>query len=974
MSPLDFLQAVWPAAGKYCIATPLPTGGFRHSVFETIVAAATHCEKIKSQESVYFAVHTLKDERIWTKNARINKATGLREDGWSVRTQANTQEAAAFFFDLDVGTSGKTAKYATQAAAIVALKQFVALTGLPRPMVVSSGYGVHVYWLLDRGVPSATEWLTYASQLRQLANHHLMLVDPSRTTDSASVLRVAGTFNHKNPAAPKAVAVLATGVRVTVEEWTAALDAATAAAKLAPPAPPTSKLLGSNMEVEFTGPPPTMRALLTACGQMRRLVTTKGICTEPEWWNGVIGVGKFTENGVANVHKMSRGHPDYGDAATDAKIVQWTRPPTSCEHLERISGVEHARICKGCPHRGSVAGPVMAARHLDKADPPTIEAIVDGAPVAVEIPDPPPPYKRRRDGGIEILTEDKEGKQFAVPIYPYDLYPIDRRVNTAQETEQQAWRVHLPHGITKDITIEASTFVDDRALRTRLANNGIYPPRFDSLKEYMNAYTRELVRTTPPNIQINNLGWIDDHTKFVLPTKILLPDGRTSPVTLGAVARDAETFVQKKGTLAEQVKLLDFFNRPEYVPNQFYIMAGLGSMLFFATGHHGVILNATGAPGASKSTALYTAAAFWGNPDIYVVNGTKDGATTHFRTTRMSMLSNLPFCLDELTRIAADVAKDFAMGVTQPGDRGRLNPDGTPKASNTKPKSTIAMTTANVSLHSLLAANNNAGTAASVRVFEIEFKRLGVNKPFEAEAYMRGLRTNYGHIGEVFAATVVKHVGAVTKRVIAVVEDLCKAADMQPDERFWFAEAAVTLVAAEIGQRLHLTPFDPAQLREWFLTHQVPTMRGTVKDESTGNLPLTLLTDYLENINGDIVKGQKPLDPRMPFNIDQKPMGRLMAHFDTDTRLMYVLKDGFRKFCEQRNQYSQTVLRELVSSGVVVGVDVKRVLGAGTTLAKGRSNCFTVNMAHPDIDANVHLKVVHSSTPTKLINNALKGP
>lgn len=951
MTPSDFLRSVWPDEGIYCVATPFQNGGMNHKVFEDILAAANYIQRVSATENVYFATHALKAERIWTQQHHKDKETKAWVPGWSVRTQANARASKVLFFDLDVDPS-KPSKYPTQAAAVIDLKRFVRETGLPIPMVVSSGGGLHVYWILDRALASASEWLTQAARLKQLAGHHGLKFDPSRTTDSASVLRVAGTFNLKGGAA-RPVSVLVPGTVTTVEDWTSLLDDALDAVSLIPaPAKHAAVVtgLGSNTKREFDAPPPPMVALIKACAQMQRLALLKGNNSEPEWYHGDVGVVLFTKNGRENVHKISQGHPNYTRAETDAKIDQWSTGPTTCAKLAEVCGPAHEHLCASCPAVKQNSSPVWIASLLDKAPPPVITHLVGVEMVELSIPDPPMPYKRVVGRGIEMLIEGKDGKQFSVPIYPYDLYPLERSTNASQETEKQMWRVHLPHSQVKDFAVEASAFVDDRALQVRLANNGIYAPKFPDLRSYMSAYIQELQRLRPVSVQHNHLGWIEDHTKFVMPEKVFHPDSTVQPAALSAVAAGAKDFVGTKGTLAEQVRLMKFFDHPAYVPNQFYILASLGAAIFFATGHHGTIIHATGEAGASKSTALYTAASIWGPPLDYVLNGTAEGATALARNARRDILSNLPTCVDEITHIAADVAKTFTMNVTQPGKRIRLKQDGTTRDTGTpNDRASMILTTANCSLHSLLQIDNTAGTAGSVRVFEILFEKRGIHLPHEANAFLRGIKENYGHIGERFIQVVVAKREMVVKRVIKVMEDLGIAANMREEERFWFAAAAAALVAGDLANKLGLLSYDIAKIEHWIIHKQLPQMRGTVMAEAQSMSALSTLMDYLEHINGDMIKMARPHSGNLPYPM-QLPRGQMLGHYDLNGKVIYVLKDGFRRWCERRGQYSQAILKELCSpTGVVPLMDVKRTLGQGTDHAKGRSNCFVVNMTHRDV-------------------------
>ena len=102
------------------------------------------------------------------------------------------RDAIAFFFDIDPGEH-----YATLQDILNALEKFLFVTCLPSPLIVSSGYGIHVYWIIDTPIESCRR--EPATRLFWLAQQHELHVDPSRTTDQSSVLRVPGTSNFKDP-------------------------------------------------------------------------------------------------------------------------------------------------------------------------------------------------------------------------------------------------------------------------------------------------------------------------------------------------------------------------------------------------------------------------------------------------------------------------------------------------------------------------------------------------------------------------------------------------------------------------------------------------------------------------------------------------------------------------------------------------------------------------------------------------------
>jgi hypothetical protein len=470
------------------------------------------------------------------------------------------------------------------------------------------------------------------------------------------------------------------------------------------------------------------------------------------------------------------------------------------------------------------------------------------------------------------------------------------------------------------------------------------------------------------------LGWADDHTRFILPDKILLEDGTAKPAMLSLGAARATAQVHKKGTLQRQVELLRFYAQPGYLANQFYIAGSLAAPIFYATGHHGVVLNASGEAGASKSTSLYTAASFWGQPELYPVNGTNNGATTRGRAERVTTLANLPVCVDEITHMPVRDAVDLAMGITQPGHRIRLDQSGVERSGPGGHKSTIMLTTANNSLHGLLSIDNAAGTAGSMRVVELMFKPPKVHTKTEADTYLLDLKQNYGHIGESFLAYVIQHRAQVEARVRTIMQEIDIEAGIQASERFWSGAIAAVLAAAEIAQQRGLLSFDPAALKQWALTVQIPYMRGVVTEQYA--TPIGILAEYLEQINGDILVASRMQSNANITNVIKAPRGQLLAHYDTEERVMWVLKKGFKDYCVRTGANFLKILDDLhvptfdedgKLHRVLSSKHVRKVLGAGTEYAKAQSWCFAINMDHIDVSGVVIPKLVSSKPTTPVL-------
>lgn len=976
---VDFLTTVWPKDGLYVIATPIkfPSGAvaWRHRVFSSIAEAAAEAVKLSGVVDVYYAVHTIAQRQVWNP-LKKNPRDGTL-GAFEVRTHANMAASRAFYMDLDVGEGAR--KYASAAAAAAAIKAFCVATGMPLPtLVVSSGRGLHVYWVVDNPLPSAV-WRAIADRLRTLADKHRLLYDPARITDPSSVLRVPGTLHLKDRANPLPVTVLRRGAILPGGAFVSDLKAACIRSGLALTAPVRRPRhdddplpdLGENLTKLYADrPPPRMEAVLTACAQMRRIHADPASVSEPEWVQALNTV-RFVEDPETWAHRISEGYPGYSRAETDEKFGRLQRSnvgPTSCAVLAQTSGEHH---CDDCRFSGRVKNPIMAARMVDEAPAPAAPAAVTPAPDAdddeplVLLPNPPKPYRRTRSGGIVMDSVTKDGDDISLTIYENDLYPIRRVTNLDEGSERQAWRVVLPREGARDFNVDADALYDPRKLMVTLANNGIYPTpnNIPNLRDYMIAYIAELQKVADAEPQSGHLGWTDDMMQFVLPEHALHRDGSVRTVSLTRQAERVAVNLGKAGTKDAQIQALKFYDHPAYIPNQFFIMGGLAAPLFHMAGHHGVISNAVGKPGASKSSSMYTAASFWGHPKLYPINGTNSGATMRGRNERVATLANLPICVDEITHIPVKDAHDLAMNITQPGHRIRLDVTGTERASNGGYKSTVMLTTANASLHELLSHENGGGTAGSMRVVEIVFQPQTVHTKWEADDYLLALEQNYGHIGEPFIAYVLANYDKVHARVRTLMRHIDEVARISPAERFWSALIATTVVAASVSRKLGLTSWSPEAMLAWALDVQIPQMRDQVVEEYAN--PETVLTNFLSDIHGaTIVVDSSRTQPR--HGLDERTVGRpavqvlvsprsthLYAQYDVGSKMIWMANKPFKDYCRRTGVSWKEVVDALrkdnaAGESIIVG-RARKVLGANTDHARGAVDAQIINAEHPAI-------------------------
>jgi len=130
MDTLEFLRRVLPSEG-YVVSITLNKGqGPRQGFHSDIAALASNIDALNSAgNNVYYAVASFVDRR-------------------AGRKQENVHLIKALYLDIDCGPD-KPFPHWKQG--LRALGEFVATNKLPKPMIVASGNGLHVYWVLDRG-------------------------------------------------------------------------------------------------------------------------------------------------------------------------------------------------------------------------------------------------------------------------------------------------------------------------------------------------------------------------------------------------------------------------------------------------------------------------------------------------------------------------------------------------------------------------------------------------------------------------------------------------------------------------------------------------------------------------------------------------------------------------------------------------------------------------------------------------------
>lgn len=970
MTPTEFLRAVWPDDGFYCIAVKLEHGGYWHTVHHTVEQAAEFVAKHRDNKDIYFCIHSLKEEQVWNPRKRDPKTGEM--GAWSIRTKPNMREARVFFFDLDVGQG--EGKYPSVGAAVNELWRFCNEALLPTPMIVKSGGGVHVYWVLEDSIQTH-QWAVYAERLRALAEAHDFMVDPARTTDTASILRVAGTYNLKT-GTPRPVEVKLEGSVTPTEEFiymlTRACEEAGVKADDAKPATTVplnrpahlQNVEGGNLDEKRTFKPVEFGQLIE-CPQARWAANTEGSLDYPAWrcW---LSIFNCIVDGEQFCREWSELSDQFDEVAFENTMANLSGP-YHCSEVAKLCG---GGRCDGCVLNGKGRTPLQIADYAEAAPPPQVTIEFEGEQIVIDVPNPPEPYIRRDGGGIIRIAAGTKTDRFDELIYEFDLFPVAVITNEESELEQSRWRVNMGEKRI-DFTIDADALYDGRKFTQTIAHKGVYPDhsKVGKLQAYMVAYVKQLRAQAEAEAQHNRLGWANDYKSFILPDRIFHADGTVKPAHLSKNALRTCDKVGRAGTLEKQVELMQFYNRKEYLANQFMILCALAAPILHLTGHFGAIVNASGEAGSSKSTTLYTAASLWGVPQRLPINGTNSGATMMARNNYITVLSNIPVCVDEITHIPPKEASNMAMNISQAEGRIRMGPDGVQRPAPESMKSTIMLATANTSLHALLSLDNASGTAGSMRVLEIAFAKARAEMKHEADRFLSELAKNYGHIGPAFIHNVVQRMDELGPRMLATSQQFDSMCGIAPSERFWSAVSSAALTAGEIAVEQGLLPFDMLRVRNWIINTLIPAQRGVIASQYA--TPLGVLTEFLEQINHQILV-TTPVQGEATDNVLRDIHGQLSGHFDTKSKTLWVMKKVFKDYCVKIGANYLNVLNELnkrtpgqpaTTPPIVSSTAIKKVLGARTRHAKAQSPCFVVNMDHPELTGVVEERVAPAAAP-----------
>jgi hypothetical protein len=927
MDNFDLLDAVLPEGGWFAVV-----GIKGKSVVQKIVETREEVDSIaekfvEQKRNVFFGCSKFATDANRKKdNVLSTKAFWLDVDCAPGKEQINPDTGVPF-------------GYIDQPTGLAELHKFCETTGLPSPTIVSSGRGLHVYWILTEPL-GRKEWETTANRLREMCSIQGFYVDPG-VFEVSRVLRIPGTFNFKNDP-PYDVKVLSPAPPVEHAELKRILGVK----ERAPLLPPTElvrekglsaltqSLLGNTVQ-KFKN---IMIRGDDGCKQLVYAYRNRASIPEPLWWSSLTVANECVDR-IKAIHMMSEGHPDYDPTEAVRKAEQGGGEggPHRCETFER----HNPGGCKGCKWKGKIAGPIALSKEVVEdeepeeveAQPEEAEVDEDGEPqellyerqeveeIAYKIPPYPKPYVKGKNGAIYLPASGEEAEPIC--IYEHALYVV-KRMTDPSEGEIVLLRLHLPQDGVKEFTAPLAVVVVKEELRKVLAKQGVAgtATQMNHLASFVLAFVKNMQYQKKADTMRNQFGWVENNSKFILGSSEVTKDGIFSSPPSSTTKKLAQD-IGPVGSFEKWKEAFNMYARPGMEPYVFATLTAFGAPLFRFTGLKGAVVNVIYKHGGTgKSTTLFMCNSVYGSPEG-LASMWKD--TYNSKILQLGVMNNLPFTLDEMTNISAEEFSDLAYGMSQGRDKNRMKGMTNELRVNNATWQTISLASSNASFYEKMTMAKQGSNAEMLRLFEYEIPPNDFISTEEGKRmFDRQLKENYGHAGEVYIQWLVNNLEEAVSAMLRIQQKIDKELRLTPPERFWSAIAACNITGGLLARNLGLHEYDMKALYSW-VCNTIQSIREDTKppmDDVMG-----IIGDYINRHMQNILVVKAETDKRtsMPVFPTLEPRGELLIRYEPDTKHMYFVTREFKQDCVERQISYKDTIRQLRSSGFLVDTPNKRM-------------------------------------------------
>lgn len=999
MDSISFLRKVLPDEGVRFVCRGFFVEGNPRMLFQHDTAGSFEELMMKANrwaarsDKVYYACAAYKEAtyKPFTKpDGTVKQIVSRGSDNGKVLS------ARSMWEDIDVGKPNPDKCYPTQKEAATELFKACKTIGIPWPMLVSSGKGLHCYWPLTENV-SYEQWIVLAELKKAAFVHAGLKIDPSRAADIKSILRPVGIQGSGG----NTVKVIRDAGPFTYQSLFDALQAYTAKNN-APVHSRTQREPVANELGEVSYPPSYAASIAERCNQIKLARDTKGaVSISYDWWWHVIGVLQATVEGEAVCHAWSEAYPKYTYEETQAKLESWSSPPTRCETF----ALSNPEGCKACQYNGKITTPMSLGYAADEApvnnipmavvedtEPSTVTAVTTLPKTLADI-EWPSGYGINSFGLPTKAVVDGDGVVEHKPFASRPFFIHEHILNT-DFTRTYRIAYQAKNGRWREFNLDAELMADQRNFAKGFAAHEIFfYGKFgvEAAMQLVSSFVQK--NKSVETRQVKHMGWMYNEAgaledAFVIGKHVITKDS-VHPVrcdgglegAISALARQGGQF-NVAGTSKSWLDMVNhIYGRKGAEPHMLVILAGFAAPLveFTRSGEwHGIPIALTGGTSAGKTKACEVQSSIYASSKALVVGGGRGGSSFMAATKIPGYICNLPLTFDEMSERPPEEVRDLLYQLPQGAEKIVLNADRTIRKAELY-WNTIPNLTSNEDMYGLSAKfTGNVKSALQVRVFEVRMPDNytstiwpDINPKADIDPV---LEANYGIVGREWIQFVIKHREQIKQKVLkAQVKYTPSNSGMDSAERFYADLAATVLVTAKLLTKvLGWLDLDVNAFEKW--------MRNVIEDNRNRRVESGFTTkdkvSSLLRFHHDAILFTKhfPVFARganfaMEIGYERPRRGTSIRLSYEDKRL-FVAMEAIDEWCGKLNVNKHQFIQDMLTEGFLkLTVDLARRknaasacrvnIGKGTEEPTGQVRCLELDYSMVFEDDLALEKVVH---------------
>ena len=969
MNPLEFLRLILPPRGWYVgFATKTDQRPLQYS-FKTLEGLLAWLTRLDNGGyTTYYACAAFREFQVWDEKQRK----------FVRRTHENFLAAADLWADVDTRESHAKAKYVDQEEAARAILAFCQHVGLPPPLWVSSGGGVHVHWPLAEELELA-EWEIYARGFRAAADDFGLAIDARKTLDGSAVLRVPGSHNYKfDP--PRVVQAGEAVPRYPLAQFArlkelGLVQPAQSKRPTRPDANTDSPLAKAIQGIIYDDPSDPQRTA-RGCAQLGAFVADPGKFDD-NFHYGVAGLCKISCDGGDAIY-LSWLDPEYRDAG-QTKLDNWhSDAPATCEYFKGCS--PRPELCQTCPHKGKITTPCELGRWAESK----IERLAASRGIPIQVASAPaeegdlngfptlePPFNLS-DRKIVWEWEDPKTKEprenivSAYPIYLHGIYNAEGDDPRSPKRVSYCFRNKVKDEPWANIVLPAGEYKSTRGIQL-LHDGGAWITDSEKFRYYIEGQFIK-IRDRKRGMRYEQCGFKNDNRDFLCGDSLFKLGGGIEQAIVSEEIMQRVRLglgMHPSADVRAFLKTVSKLFVPEHHCAHFNIAMSGGSIFhpWLTTTAGGLILiNWTPGSARGKSMMLWAAGALWAWARKALSINAHD--TQASMGLLMACLGNIPVLFDEINLLATDhqygVQRliEFIGKVAQGTDKNRANPAGKGLSSQLGNFGQPIIASSNEDLQDKIALsrhNVDANEAITKRLqildgaSPIEFDP-SLGDELEGQLWLNGGAVMHAFLTRLSNEDFHKY---ARERLQKNYDAMWKSHNLHADHRIRIRDYACGKTWAELALEHGLWTVPSKQhiddtfgwAIEQIKIRNLASGRTDPKDTA-----LQVLNDYLtKNIKNTLYlmdayrrhMHQIPIGNRVPLE--------LLVRWERNTGSIYTPYRAFKTFVVERGHAWRDICDTLLKMRIIRDERRKMTLGAGTDYTSAQVDCIEFDGNHPSL-------------------------